>query len=228
MLWYGLKNLKFKNEIRNIKLKNKLQIRSLNINTGHLIQLNWKEIFFYLPPQWDMLIFILFNKIIAKNKFYLISYLYSSVYFFYFPININFGNFFYEKKSNVFHFKNLFVNNFFSIYWTFFKNIFFSFSKIYFKKLKFKGKGYYIYKNSRNTIATQFGYSHMTRTFGYVISLKFLTKTSVFIYGVNNFDILKMGKNFYFRRPYNIFTGKGVRFNKQVIYKKTGKISTYR
>ena len=35
-----------------------------------------------------------------------------------------------------------------------------AFFKINFKKLKFKGKGYYIYRNARNTIAPQFGYAH--------------------------------------------------------------------
>jgi ribosomal protein L6P/L9E len=103
-----------------------------------------------------------------------------------------------------------------------------SFSKIYFKKLKFRGKGYYIYKNYRNTVAPQFGYSHMNRIFGYQISLKFITKTIIFIYGINIFDILKMGRAIFSKRPQNIFTGKGVRFSRQIIYKKTGKISSYR
>jgi len=29
-------------------------------------------------------------------------------------------------------------------------------------------------------------------------------------------------------RPINIFTGRGVRFAKQIIYKKAGKVSSYR
>lgn len=94
--------------------------------------------------------------------------------------------------------------------------------------MKFKGKGYYIYKNLRNTIALQFGYSHLVRIFSYIISLKFITKTIIFVFGINKTDIFKTGKTFYFKRPQNIFTGKGVRFSKQIIYKKTGKISSYR
>jgi len=85
-----------------------------------------------------------------------------------------------------------------------------------------------VYKGKRNTVATQFGFSHMTRVFGYNISLKFLTKTIILIFGINKFDILTTAKKLYFRRPYNIFTGKGMRFSKQIIYKKAGKISTYR
>ena len=30
------------------------------------------------------------------------------------------------------------------------------------------------------------------------------------------------------KRPVNIFTGRGVRFAIQIIYKKTGKVSSYR
>jgi hypothetical protein len=29
-------------------------------------------------------------------------------------------------------------------------------------------------------------------------------------------------------RPINIFTGRGVRFSRQIIYKKVGKVSSYR
>jgi hypothetical protein len=35
-------------------------------------------------------------------------------------------------------------------------------------------------------------------------------------------------KEFKQARPINIFTGKGIRFTKQIIYKKTGKVSSYR
>jgi ribosomal protein L6P/L9E len=163
-----------------------------------------------------------------KNKFYLFSYLYSSTYFFYLPLVQNFLNLYYDKQIKVLSISSLFINNFFSIYWTFIKKIFLSFSKIFFKKLKFKGKGYYIYKSYRNTIGTQFGYSHMTRLFGYLVSLKFVTKSIILIYGMHQKNIYDFGHGLFKKRPHNIFTGKGVRFSKQIIYKKTGKISSYR
>jgi ribosomal protein L6P/L9E len=97
-----------------------------------------------------------------------------------------------------------------------------------FNKLKFKGKGYYMYKSKRNTIALQFGYAHIVRIYTFLVNLKFLSKTAVLLVGLNKNDLLSISHNFRLRRPHNIFTGKGVRFTRQIIYKKTGKISSYR
>ena len=60
-------------------------------------------------------------------------------------------------------------------------------------KLKFKGKGYYIYKNVRNTIAPQFGYSHRLYIYSFFISVKFLSKTSVLLFGFAKNDLLTVG-----------------------------------
>jgi len=107
-------------------------------------------------------------------------------------------------------------------------NTFYSFSKVFFLKLKFKGKGYYIYKNSRNTITSQFGHSHRIYIYSVFISVKFLTKTTVFLFGSSKKDVLTTGYSIQKVKPINIFTGRGVRFSKQIIYKKTGKVSSYR
>ena len=55
-----------------------------------------------------------------------------------------------------------------------------SFSRVFFIKLKFKGKGYYLYKNARNTITPQFGYAHRIYKYNYTTAVKFLSKTKVF------------------------------------------------
>lgn len=197
---------------------------SLNINfIKNNIGLNKTDFFFYVPFSWN---FILFS--FLKIKTHHLMYLYSNFYFFFLPLYKNISLIHWSASTKTLILKNLFLNNFFVIYWTILKNLFYSFSKVFFKKLKFKGKGYYIYKNIRNTVAPQFGYSHMIRMYGFFISLKFITKTIIFVYGINKYDILVMSKNILSKRPYNIFTGKGVRFSRQIIYKKTGKISTYR
>jgi len=107
-------------------------------------------------------------------------------------------------------------------------NLFYSFSKLFFTKLKFKGKGYYIYKNFRNTITSQFGHSHRIYIYSFFVSVKFLTKTTVFLFGSSKQDILSIGFKVKNSKPINIFTGRGVRFSRQVVYKKTGKVSSYR
>ena len=94
--------------------------------------------------------------------------------------------------------------------------------------MKFKGKGYYIYKNVRNTVALQFGYSHLYYLYSFFVTVKFLTKTSVLIFGINYKDLIRSGNNLYNIKKINIFTGKGIRFSRQIIYRKTGKISSYR
>jgi ribosomal protein L6P/L9E len=97
-----------------------------------------------------------------------------------------------------------------------------------FVKIKFRGKGYYLYKNKRNTITPQFGYSHRIYIYAYFNIVKFLTKTKILIFGFSKKDILESGYDLKSKRPINIFTGRGVRFAKQIIYKKTGKVSAYR
>lgn len=48
------------------------------------------------------------------------------------------------------------------------------------------------------------------------------------MFGVSKSDILLGSSNLKSSKPINIFTGRGVRFSKQIIYKKTGKVSSYR
>ena len=85
-----------------------------------------------------------------------------------------------------------------------------------------------MYKNIRNTIALRFGFSHRVYTYAYFVSLVFLTKTSILVFGLNKYDIMTFSHKLFKIRPINIFTGRGIRFTRQIIYKKTGKISTYR
>jgi ribosomal protein L6P/L9E len=74
----------------------------------------------------------------------------------------------------------------------------------------------------------QMGYSHLLRIFAYKLELKFNTKTSILLFGLNKNDFLFISHNIKKKRPHNIFTGKGIRFARQIIYKKAGKVSSYR
>ena len=155
-------------------------------------------------------------------------YIYSENYFFVLPFLNKFLLLKFDYQLNCFIFNFFFKNNFYFLFWNYFKLIFYSFSKIFFCKLKFKGKGYYIYKNVRNTLALQFGYSHLLYLYSFFLNVKFLTKTSVLMFGINIKDIFFLSNAFFKIKPINIFTGKGIRFSKQIVYKKTGKISSYR
>ena len=134
----------------------------------------------------------------------------------------------FDSHSNVILFKSLFVNSYYLIFLRSFESAIMSFIKPTFLKLKFKGKGYYIYKNKRNTIAPQFGYSHRLYMYSYFNMVKFLGKTKVLLFGFSKNDILTAALLIKEKRSINIFTGRGVRFSRQVIYKKQGKVSSYR
>ena len=98
----------------------------------------------------------------------------------------------------------------------------------YFNKIKFRGKGYYIYKGARSTITPQFGYAHRIYVYSFFNKVRFLGKTKVLIFGFLKSDVLSTLLDIKQKRPINIFTGRGVRFAKEIIYKKTGKVSSYR
>ena len=157
-----------------------------------------------------------------------IFYLFSKSYYFFLTISTKFLSVSYDKPASCLNFLFFYKNNFYNLFFKTFTNVFFQFSRIFFRKLKFKGKGYYIYKNIRNTIALQFGYSHLFYLYSYFINVKFMTKTSILVFGLNIPNITASSKSLFKIKPINIFTGKGIRFSKQIIYKKTGKISSYR
>lgn len=122
----------------------------------------------------------------------------------------------------------MFNYNFYNLFLKKTLDLFYSFSRVTFCKLKFKGKGYYIFKNIRNTITPQFGYAHRIYLYSYFTAVKFLNKTTVFVFGTSKIDIFTISYGLKSMKPINIFTGRGVRFAKQIVYRKTGKVSSYR
>ena len=74
----------------------------------------------------------------------------------------------------------------------------------------------------------QFGYAHRIYKYTFYTSIKFRTKTSIILFGFVLSDLKKASFCILNTRPINIFTGRGVRFNRQIIYKKVGKVSSYR
>ena len=221
MKWYGLKKI-FPQNLTNRKLKYVRLFKKSSFKKNNRIGYKYFTNLFYLPANWN---FILSKK---NNKPVSYLYIYSIEYFFILPFIDNFLSLKYDTQLNCFVFIFFLKNNYYSIFWNYFKLLFSSFSKIFFKKLKFKGKGYYIYKNTRNTIALQFGYSHLMYLYCFFINVKFLSKTSVLMFWINVNDIFNKSYSFFNIKKINIFTGKGIRFSKQLVYKKTGKVSSYR
>lgn len=207
-----------KNNNRYLIKKSKKQ--NLVFYKKRLLQL--KTIILYCPSKW--VYYIIENKL--KKVFYF--KLYHTAYYYHFALSTDAINLHADNESSIIYFSSYQINTDLA---RFFKNLnmLLKLLKTFtFMKIKFKGKGYYLYKNKRNTITPQFGYSHRIYLYTYFNVVKFLTKTKILIFGFSKRDILRASYNLKSKRPINIFTGRGVRFAKQIIYKKTGKVSMYR
>ena len=221
-MWYGHKNKNIKPRIARLKKITNLKSIQRNWKVPLITQLNKKTVYFHTPFKWDA--------VITTNNITHVStvLLYSPTYYFSFAIPTGHINFRYDLNTRTLITHSLYTNNFYKVFWIKFRECINLFYAPQFLKLKFKGKGYYVYKNKRNTITPQFGYAHRLYLYSYFVSVKFLSKTSIFLFGFVKSDLLTVSHTLKKMRPINIFTGRGVRFAKQVIYKKQGKVSSYR
>lgn len=155
-------------------------------------------------------------------------YLYSDVYYFRVPLPVYDHTIHVDSNTSSVVVTTIYTTNYCRPYLHYLKTAFYIFHKPFFNRVKFKGKGYYIYKNKRSTITPQFGHSHRIFFFSYFASVVFLSKTKILIFGFLKSDVLSTSRGIKSMRPINIFTGRGVRFNRQIVFKKTGKVSAYR
>ena len=101
----------------------------------------------------------------------------------------------------------------------------------YFKnsiKIRFEGKGYYLYKNLRNTLAPKFGFAHRIYLYYFLSWVKVLSKTKLLVYDNVKANLLNNAVNLKLLRSRNPFTGRGVRFGRDVRFKKRGKVSSFK
>lgn len=222
-MWYeafssknSIKYLKYRIKAKNINLlKNQFNffLRKNNSLTTHQ---------YIIPKNWNVLIV---HNLKLKSCY---VFLYSKFYFvkILLPISKEFVH--YDLNTRQLVTTVLSYNNYFSLYSMYALKFYNALIKPVFIKLKFKGKGYYIYKNYRNTITPQFGYSHRLYLYSFSVYVKFLNKTTLVCFGLNQNNVNSTSKKLFSWRPINIFTSRGVRFSKQIFYKKSGKISSYR
>lgn len=225
MLWYGLKTSDyFKKVYKRTNYKCNLSTRTLAFPLFRGGSLSYVAFNVYIPGGWNI---ILLNpkKNLRTNK---LLYIYSDIYYFKIPVVNNHLLWDYDQTASSLYLSNQYTTVSHRTYFTRITEIFYSFSRLFFRKLKIKGKGYYIYKNYRSTITHQFGHSHRWYIHAFFVTVKFLNKTTVFLFGSSKRDVFTVGHTIRKSKFINIFTGRGVRFSRQVVYKKTGKVSTYR
>lgn len=168
------------------------------------------------------------NIAIIENSKHKWLYLYNGNYNFILPLISSYCNVYVNHNKDIISLVPLVSNSFYPTFTSYYNMILHTFYKPTFKKLKFRGKGYYIYKNIRNTIAPQFGYSHRLYIYSYFNHVKFIGKTKIILFGLVKEDVITASLTLKLKRNINIFTGRGVRFARQVVYKKQGKVSSYR
>jgi len=181
-----------------------------------------------LPSVWSFVILQRHKNYTTNYQYSKLIYIYSTVYYFQIPVPTQNWSVHFDINTSTINLSSLYNSNYVSTYWTNLIYIFSALNRPFFLKIKFKGKGYYIFKNKRNTITPQFGYAHRIYKYTFTTSVKFRTKTSLILFGFIKRDVIQSGLSLKSMRPINIFTGRGVRFSRQVIYKKTGKVSSYR
>jgi ribosomal protein L6P/L9E len=223
-LWYGkYSRIDFKSRVKRSKLNlNKTTVKTTITSFKKIKMTSLKKIH-CLPSAWNR---VLVRSKIKRNDY--ILYLFNDYYFFkIFALN-SYLKLYVDSVSNTLVVRNLFEPSYTSFFFKLFKKNLKSFSYWFYTRLKIRGKGYYVYKTFRNTITHQVGHSHRRYIYAYFVFTKFLSKTVVYIAGNSKTDILHVGRTIQNSKYINIFTGRGVRFSRQVIYKKTGKVSAYR
>ena len=221
MLWYGsAQTISFRKPFKNRLARARKFLQKINLPSYLHNNYGSKTHAIHLPTQWNLSLLTS-----AKSK---VIFLTNSGYFFKFALPQNNYRIFFDYQTHTLLIHDTYLGNFFQFFAKVFRRTLYQFTLPVFLKLKFKGKGYYIYKNRRNTITPQFGHSHRIYIYSYFTTVKFMSKTSVLLFGFSKNDLFKIGHQIKKARSINLFTGRGVRFNRQILYRKTGKISTHR
>ena len=227
MLWYGFSNL--------TRVHTHTSRLNLRRNMRKQVQLRPE-----ITPSKSFTLFAL-RQIVLTSEFDFIGlrrttkidhptliYLYSDVYFIHLLVSFNSNSYQFERQTSSFTFDAHAIFSQWLLYVRRFSKLLAHFTTAHFIKLRFRGKGYYLYKNFRNVITPQFGYSHRRYFYTYYASVLFLTKTKILVFGLSIKQVILLSHQLKTIRPANIFTGRGMRFSRQVVYRKVGKISTYR
>lgn len=117
---------------------------------------------------------------------------------------------------------------FYKLFETHFNNLLFSFNRLWHIKIKFAGKGFKI-KRKRKTksIKFYFYYSHINVIILKNAKLKQRKKNRFIIKTWDKYNLVKAFKQIVSIRSLNIYTKRGIRIAKQVVFRKTGKKSNY-
>jgi len=163
------------------------------------------------------------NISVIKKKQKINLYIYNSNFYFLLILNSN-THYFLEKYSKYFIICFSERNLWSKVVNSYLNKLFFSWNNFFFKKIKFSGKGYKIKKsNKKKYIKLFFNKSHFTI---YAFKKEFLKKIRKTKFLVKNSNFMKLNKHAELLvsiRRSNLYTGKGLRLSRTVIFKKASK-----
>ena len=174
-MWYGFRTPgNVKRTLRNLNFRENLKNRQLAKFTPIRVSRPANFNFWRVPATWK---FILLRGSKPSTQ----AYFYSEQYFFNLSFRHDYNWFRYNPQTRVFHFDRMAYSFTYFQYLTVITKLMSRFYKPTFLKIRFKGKGYYMYKTVRNTIAPQMGYAHRVYVYASATSVKFLSKTKILI-----------------------------------------------
>lgn len=179
----------------------------------------------FLPISYNFIIMMLNNN--RKNK-HLVLEMYNMQKKIKIPVPK--GNNYIDINTNCICFNNEIVKNNVQNILTKISRLLFILTNTFFNKIKFKGKGFRVrFKKKTKILKFTFGHSHINYVFINDKKLK-IKRLGKYKYIIKSKQILQMNillKNICSIKPTNMYTKRGIRLSRQVVYKRKGKKSTY-
>lgn len=130
-------------------------------------------------------------------------------------------NFFFNKYLNIIKIKKYTLNG--KVYnKKFLNNFLFIWENFFFSKIYFLGKGFKLKKISNN-LYFNFNYSHIKLILNNNIILQKIQKTKLILFSKNINKLIELANAIQNIKKMNPYTKRGLRKNKQIIYKKKNK-----
>ncbi len=132
-----------------------------------------------------------------------------------------------DKESNIININSSVIGEFTKWSNTLSK-MFFTFQHYFFKKIKFKGKGFRLkIKKQKKICKFLFGHSHTMLMYFKNIKITKCTKYKFTIKSVNFNELNKTVKKMIIIKPNNVYTNRGIREGRQSVIRRKGKKGSY-
>jgi len=134
----------------------------------------------------------------------------------------------FDKNTNSLLLEKNWLNEHNNKFSNFINNLLKSWDFYFFSKIKFKGKGFRIRFLKKNKLVKFFfGRSHKTFIFFKKIFLKKISKYKFILKSINKSKISVNSEMTRGIKPLNVYTLRGLRISRQIIFKRKGKKGTY-